>query len=165
MRQSQGRVDTRACVHCGTLTHEHHTQTVMQSSFKAQPPSFIEEIQRDLRAVAMKADHFIFMGYSLPKDDVIYRAFFSARKQVSETKKTDGQAVRCTVVGVDDTNTGWYSPTELGEEKFRKSEVIKAARDIFGDDNVRFFGGGVPNVFLENGVATEDALNRLLQWS
>lgn len=165
MRQSQGRVDTRACVHCGTLTHEHHTQTVMQSSLKAQPPSFIEEIQRDLRAVAMKADHFIFMGYSLPKDDVIYRAFFSARKQVSETMKTDGRAVRCTVIGLDNANTGWYGPAELEDEKFRKSEVLKAARDIFGDDNVRFFGGGVPNVFLESGVATENALERLLQWS
>lgn len=164
-RQSQLRVDARACVHCGTLTYANHTQTVMQSSFKATPPSFIEEIQRDLRAVAMKADHFIFMGYSLPKDDVIYRAFFSARKQVNEKTKTNGTAVRCTVVGRDDENAGWYNPTELDSEKFRKFEAITAARDIFGNDNVRFFGGGVPDVFLENGVATENALNRLLKWS
>lgn len=164
-RQSEWRVDTRACVHCGTLTYAHHTQTVMQSSLKAQPPSFIEEIQRDLRAVAMKADHFIFMGYSLPKDDVIYRAFFSARKQVNEKPKTNGTAVRCTVVGRDYENAGWYSPAELDSEKFRKYDAITSARDIFGSANVRFFGGGVPDVFLENGVATEQALNRLLKWS
>ena len=165
IRQSQGRVDARACVHCKTMTYAHHTQTVMQSSFKAQPPSFIEEIQRDLRAVAMKANHFIFMGYSLPKNDVIYRAFFSARKQKSKPKDIEEQDVRCTVIGLDDANTGWYSHAELGGEKFQKSEVIKAACDIFGKGNVRFFGGGVPGVFLENGVATEFALNRLLEWS
>lgn len=164
-RQSEWRVDTRACVHCETLTHAHHTQTVMQSSFKSPPPSFIEEIQRDLRAVAMKANHFIFMGYSLPKDDVTYRAFFSARKQVYEKSKTNGAAVRCTVIGKDDANIGWYNPTELDSEKFRKFDTITAARDIFGRANVRFFGGGVPDVFLENGVATEYALNRLLHWS
>ncbi len=165
MRNLEWRVDTRACVHCGTMTHEHHTQTVMQSSFKAQPPSFIEEIQRDLRAVAMKADHFIFMGYSLPKDDVTYRAFFSARKQISEKTNVGGKTVRCTVVGWDPANAGWHGPTELKSEKFKGSEVINAARDIFGAANVRFFGGGVPDVFLESGTATERALNRLLQWA
>lgn len=34
----KGEVDARACLHCGTLTYAHHTQTVMQSSFKSQPP-------------------------------------------------------------------------------------------------------------------------------
>ena len=53
-RRRNGAIDARACLHCGTLTYAHHTQTVMQSSFKSQPPSFIEEIQRDLRDVAMQ---------------------------------------------------------------------------------------------------------------
>jgi hypothetical protein len=41
----------------------------------------------------MQVDHIIFMGYSLPPDDVTYRAFFSARRQ------RQGAQVRCTVVG------------------------------------------------------------------
>lgn len=43
----QGKVDARSCVHCGELTFAQHTQAVMQSNFKASPPSFIEEVQRD----------------------------------------------------------------------------------------------------------------------
>ena len=73
--RNEGAIDARACLHCGTLTYAHHTQTVMQSSFKSPPPSFIEEIKRDLRATTMQATHIIFMGYSLPPDDVDYRAF------------------------------------------------------------------------------------------
>jgi hypothetical protein len=58
----EGLVDARACLHCGTITTTEHTQTVMQSSFKGTPPSFIDEIQRDLRALVMRAEHIIFMA-------------------------------------------------------------------------------------------------------
>lgn len=156
-----GAIDARACLHCGTLTFAHHTQMVMQSSFKAQPPSFIEEIQRDLRAVAMKADHVIFMGYSLPLDDVTYRAFFSARCQ---RQKFGGAPVYCTVVGKSDTYPDWYEPASLSSELVEDNSTVRAAIDIFGRNNVRFFGGGVPDVFLEAGVASEAALERLLNW-
>jgi hypothetical protein len=46
-----------------------------------------------------------------------------------------------------------------------ETHPVKAARDIFGEDNVRFYGGGVPNVFLEGGQATDAALELLLNWS
>lgn len=104
-QREKGMIDARACLHCQTLTYAHHTQTVMQSSFKSQPPSFIEEIQRDLRAVTMQANHIIFMGYSLPPDDVTYRAFFSARRH--RRKETKDDPVRCTVVGKSDENPDW----------------------------------------------------------
>ena len=144
-----------------TLTYAHHTQTVMQSSFKSQPPSFIEEIQRDLRAVTMQANHIIFMGYSLPLDDVTYRAFFSARCY----GKQKNESVRCTVVGLDNKYPDWYRPTELKTQSPPGSDTMKAACDIFGEGNVRFYGGGVPNVFLDGGRVTDVALERLLNWS
>ncbi|HZI57141.1 MAG TPA: hypothetical protein VFF39_10220, partial [Verrucomicrobiae bacterium] len=103
--REKGKVDARGCLHCGTLTYAHHTQAVMQSSFKPRLPSFIEEIQRDLRALTMQANHIIFMGYSLPLDDVTYRAFFSARSQRGN--------VRCTVVDWERDHADWYGPTEL----------------------------------------------------
>jgi hypothetical protein len=157
-------VDARACLHCGTLTYAHHTQAVMQSSFKPQPPSFIEEIQRDLRATAMRADHVIFMGYSLPLDDVTYRAFFSARCQ----SRLDDKPVRCTIVTKDLSNPDWYRPSAL-ETRMpapAKDGVVQAANDIFGKDNVRFYGGGIPNVFLDaGGRVTTEKLDHLLDWS
>ena len=106
-------VDARACLHCGTLTYAHHTQTVMQSSFKSQPPSFIEEIQRDLRATTMQANHIIFMGYSLPQDDVTYRAFFSASCQ--RHKGPSDQQVRCTIIGKEN-EPSWLVRTDRTED-------------------------------------------------
>lgn len=158
-KRRKGEVDARACLHCGTLTYANHTQTVMQSSFKSQPPSFIEEIQRDLRATTMQATHIILMGYSLPLDDVTYRAFFSARCQ------RKNNPVRCTVVNLSPDNPDWYGPEELKTRKFQEDHPVKAAYDIFGEDNVRFYGGGIPNVFLDGGVVTDVALERLLNWS
>ena len=157
-QRKKGNVDARKCLHCGTLTYAEHTQAVMQSSFKPRPPSFIEEIQRELRATTMQADHIIFMGYSLPPDDVTYRAFFSARRQ------RRGTEVRCTVVDWDPSNPDWYGPATLRKRIFRSASPVNAACDIFGVQNVRFYGGGVPNVFLDKGKATTGKLDRLLTW-
>jgi hypothetical protein len=162
-QREKGMIDARTCLHCGTLTYAHHTQVVMQSSLKSQPPSFIAEIQRDLRATAMRANHIIFMGYSLPPDDVTYRAFFSASRQRGNPQ---GDAtVRCTVVGKEDDHPDWYGPTELKARTFPDGHAVKAAGDIFNPDNVRFYGGGIPDVFLDGGKATDARLERLLNWS
>ena len=163
-QREKGEVDARACLYCGTLTYAYHTQTIMQSSFKSPPPSFIEEIQRDLRAATMQADHIIFMGYSLPLDDVTYRAFFSARCQRKKEMKDD-RPVRCTIVNKDKKNPDWYGPETLKTRSFKSDHVVKIAGDIFGKDNVRFYGGGIPEVFLDGGRATTIALERLLNWS
>jgi len=152
-----GKVDARGCLHCKTLNYARHTQVVMQSSFKSRPPSFIEEIQRDLQAMTMQAAHIIFMGYSLPPDDVTYRAFFAARSQRTKSP------VLCTVVNKDPDNPGWYRPDQLKTNKI-ENDALKAATEVFGTDNVRFYGGGIPEVFLDGGVATEDRLEALLTW-
>jgi hypothetical protein len=158
-RREIGKVDARKCLHCGTLTYTQHTQAVMQSSFKPRPPSFIEEIQRELRATTMQASHIIFVGYSLPPDDVTYRTFFAARRQ---RHRID---VRCTIVDWDPHNLDWYGPTSLKTRSFAETSPVNAARDIFGDGNVRFYGGGVPGVFLDRGKVTSDKLEQLLDWS
>jgi hypothetical protein len=160
VQRRRGKVDARKCLHCGTLTYAHHTQAVMQSSFKPRSPSFIEEIQRELRATTMQANHIIFMGYSLPPDDVTYRAFFSARSQ------RQGSPVQCTVVDFDQKHQKWYGPDKLKRlrRKLPESSPVHAACDIFGEKNVRFFGGGVPNVFFERGKVTQDKLDKLLTW-
>ena len=121
-----GRVDARQCLHCGTLTYTQHTQAVMQSSFKAQPPSFIEEIQRDLRATTMRASHIIFMGYSLPQDDVTYRAFFSARRQ-----RASDNRVTCTVVGKDDDGS-WLVRPERTRNEARKAPTRSSCESCTG---------------------------------
>ncbi len=158
----EGVVDARTCLHCGTLTTTEHTQTVMQSSFKQPPPSFIDEIQRDLRALVMRADHVILMGYSLPPDDVIYRSFFAARRQ-----RTDAShPVRCTVVGWQPSISGIIGPPNLGPGSFPEGTAVHSAREIFGADNVRFSGEGVPGAFCDaTGGVSDSRLEELFTWN
>ncbi|MWC43243.1 hypothetical protein GQR91_06145 [Sphingomonas carotinifaciens] len=157
----EGIVDARACLHCGTITTTQHAQTVMQSSFKQTPPSFIDEIQRDLRALVMGADHIILMGYSLPPDDVTYRAFFAARRQ----RESSGGPVRCTVVGLDDSRSPLIGPAGIDPDKFAEGDAVNSAREIFGEENVRFCGEGVPDAFCDStGALSAAKLEALFNW-
>ena len=159
---ADGRVDARACAHCAALTYIQHTTTIMQSNFKGTPPPFIQEIQNDLRVAVEVAEHIILFGYSLPPDDVTYRAFFAARKK-------RGEKVRCSVVGVgyDDV---WHYSDEIDDllKKMKQNEspatTLQAARDIFGKDNVRFYGDGIPNVFCDGNKASKEKFHRLINW-
>ena len=163
----RGEVDARACVHCGTLTYMHHTPMQIQSNFKSAPPPFMEEIERDMRVVVENADHIIFMGYSLPPDDVAYRAFFAARS----SRKSDNSP-KCSIVLSRDGPPRWLRWPELDDQlkmmdKTRPpGETLEAARGLFGRENVRFYGGGIPQVFLNNGNdVTESAMDQLLDWN
>jgi hypothetical protein len=166
----RGEVDARACVHCGELTFSQHTQAVMQSNFKAPPPSFIEEVQRDLRVATQAANHVILMGYSLPPDDVTYRAFFAARRQKRSHDGGDGPIVRCSVVGIG-YDDHWHGPDEINqmlpqmEKGVSPRTTLEAARDLFGRDNVRFFGGGIPQVFCEGDTASPRRFQQLIDWT
>lgn len=159
----RGEVDARACVHCQTLTYAHHTQTRMQSNFKGAAPPFLEEIGRDLRVAVQDADHIILMGYSLPPDDVAYRAFFAARQR-RDVK------VKCSVVVGHEEERRWLGPSEWPDRASAMKAgmpprtTLEAAKDLFGKDNVRFFGGGIPQVFLDGGQVTDAAVERLLSW-
>ena len=160
----KGAVDARACVNCDTLTYAHHTQIVMQSNFKGAPPPYIEEIQRDLRAVVQGANHIVFMGYSLPPDDVAYRAFFAARRNRGPEQP------KCSVVVGKDGERRWLDPSELRDLSVEdigdgERETLKAAQELFGKEHVRFYGGGIPNVFLAGERVTDSAVDRLLNWN
>ena len=155
-----GKVDARACVHCETLTYAHHTPVVMQTSFKTPPPPFLEEIQREMRVVVREADHIVLMGYSLPPDDVTYRAFLAAR-----IRKDSERQVMCSVVGKQvGYESRWLYPEEL-QTRDPLPEAVIQAQQLFGRDNVRYFGGGIPEVFLDGDAAvTAHAVDRLLTW-
>ena len=163
----RGEVDARVCVHCETLTHAHHTQTIMQSSFKSPPPPFLDEIKRDLRVAVQNANHVILMGYSLPPDDVDYRAFLSARR-----RRDPNHPVRCSVVTLSEEHgERWYAPSECEAmlPDMKKGEApratLEAARDLFGIENVRFYSGGIPNVFVDGGKVTDSVVEKLLRWN
>ena len=165
----QGEVDARSCVHCDELSYAQHTQTVMQSNFKALPPSFIEEVQRDLRVAVQSANHIILMGYSLPPDDVTYRAFFAARKRRAGKDKK----IRCSVVVDTGYGDEWHYPEAIDKLLSGRlldnpcdspKTTLDAARAIFGKENVRFYGGGIPNVFCESNAVSRRKFDQLIDW-
>jgi hypothetical protein len=55
-------------------------------------------------------------------------------------------------------------PPKLKKRSFAESSPLKAACDIFGAENVRFYLGGIPGVFLDKGKATDAKLEQLLTW-
>ena len=161
-----GAVDARACVHCETLTYAHHTPVVMQTSFKTAPPPFLEEIQREMRVVVQEANHIVLAGYSLPPDDVTYRAFLAARtRKMSGHHKDTEPPVRCSVIGREaGSETRWLYPEEL-DGRGKLPDAVNHARGVFTAKNVRFFGGGIPDVFLDGTAGvSQHAVERLLTW-
>ncbi len=162
-RWHMGEVDVRACVHCRHLTYAHHTPLMMQTSFKTAPPPFLEEIQREMRVVVQEAKHVVLVGYSLPPDDVTYRAFLAARIRKSSEHGED--AVRCSVIGKEvGYESRWLYPEEL-DTKGRLPDAVKHAREVFQAKNVRFFGSGVPDVFLDGAEGvSQSAVERVLTW-
>ena len=167
---NEGKMDLRECIHCDTPTEIHHTPLQMQSNFKSPPPPFMDEMQRDMRVVCQHADHVVFMGYSLPPDDVEYRAFFAAHRR-RDSNKSKG-SVKCSVVVGRDGDCRWLGPSEWPRELSGMDEgkapriTLEAARDLFGEKNVRFYGGGIPQVWLDGGSnVTPSAVERLFTWS
>jgi Zn ribbon nucleic-acid-binding protein len=162
----RGEVDARECVHCGVMTFAQHTQTIQQSNFKQNPPSFIEEVQRDMRVATQAAKHIILLGYSLPPDDVTYRAFFAARQQ------REGSAVQCSVVIGINYGDVWHTPVEIDDLLLKMKtadpllhSTLEGARAIFEKQNVRFYGGGFPQVICDSGKVTTQKFERLIHFS
>jgi hypothetical protein len=101
---------------------------------------------------------------SLPPDDVSYRSFFAARRQRA-LNSGDKPEVRCTIIGYDKKMPGWTDPVALRREDFSEGSAVHSALEIFGSNNVRFYGGGVPAVFLDDaGKVSAQRLEDLLMW-
>lgn len=167
----KGMYDAVQCTHCGQITEAHHTPIVMQTNFKGANPSFIEEIQSDMRVAIEKAKHIIFAGYSLPPDDFIYRSMLAARRKMGKEDKGDN-AVKCSVIDFDrGAEDRWLYKEDL--EAFHKSHsesifynTCQRVADIFGMENIRGYGAGFPNVFLKNGQADGEKVEEMFRiWS
>lgn len=155
----EGIFDAIQCVHCGQMTESHHTAMIMQTQLKEQHPPFLEEIQRDMKVAIENAKHIILLGYSLPEDDFLYRTILSARKK-------DG-TVKCSIVnfqrGLPDK---WLDCGQWKTYKFDHSlnSLCERVSNIFGKENVRLYGAGVPAVFLRHGRASVEKVKQLLEW-
>ena len=60
---------------------------------------------------------------------------------------------------------GQPAETRRLKKSFQESSPVVAAGDIFGEENIRFYGGGIPNVFLDGNAVTEAKVEKLLTWT
>ncbi len=73
--------------------------------------------------------------------------------------------MRCTVVGFDHALPPLAGPGGIDPDVIVRQPAIASAREIFGEDNVRFCGEGVPDAFCgAPGVLSEPKLDALFDW-
>lgn len=65
------------CPYCGTVITHFDFDVLVQSNFKTRN-SFLEELNLSIETEIQKADKIIFIGYSLPPDDIDKRVIFKA---------------------------------------------------------------------------------------
>jgi hypothetical protein len=147
-REERGHYDSMQCFYCGERTGARDNPMVMQTSFKGGYAPFITEAHNEIRALLEKTRHIVLFGYSLPKDDVIWRSFLAARRK--------GRDLFCSVVvGNNSKINRWLLGDDLQDYINSKEEhgrdTILSAREVFGEDNVRAYVGGIPSIFKLTG--------------
>lgn len=158
--------DSMECMHCGAETFAYSAPMIMQTLYKSTPTSFLEEIQRNVRVSLEKARHIILLGYQLPPDDVVWQQTFA---EAVRSRLDCENAAYCTVIVGYNGEKKWLYGDDLKkfvEENQNKTDcdsygipAIENAWSIFGDDKVRAWTGGIPDVF---GDGTESDVNELL---
>jgi hypothetical protein len=164
--------DAVQCLFCGHMTHANDAPMIMQTSYKGGHASFLEEIQRDLKVCLSGTRHVVLLGYQLPPDDLVWRTVFLANRK-------PGKMCCSVVVGYRGGEyTGgpkWLDGIELKnyvnvvKEKEAKEKLadfgipaIESALAIFGDDYVRAYTSGIPQVWMDGDSANKEKILDLL---
>lgn len=156
------------CIFCGSMTKPYDSPLILQSMIKSERHYVLEGIFRELGLVVGNARHLVFAGYSLPRDDYIYRCFFQAAWATKEQKY-------CTVINHDPSyrtkrSDGWLDCRdelvdylESKEGKPSLQHIIRRMLEIFDPDHLRVSLLGVPHVVTAfPGKAPREALIDLL---
>lgn len=69
------KIEKLKCSHCYNDLELSNSSMLLQTNYKVKSP-YIEEIQRSMRIAINKCDKLIFIGYSLPQDDIEYNSIF-----------------------------------------------------------------------------------------
>ena len=71
------------CMSCGTEISAKDFNVLVQSNFKERN-SFLEETRIKMFCELESAERLVFIGYSMPQDDIDYRTFFKSLNNVKE---------------------------------------------------------------------------------
>lgn len=73
------------CMSCGTEISAKDFNVLVQSNFKERN-SFLEETRIKMFCELESAEKLVFIGYSMPQDDIDYRTFFKSLNNVKEVR-------------------------------------------------------------------------------
>ena len=161
--QSLGDSDALQCGYCGTMMGFEQASLLMQTNFKGAMSPYLDETQRELRAALENAKHMVLMGYSLPKDDVLYRSVLAARLG-NPPRERSKKRLYVSLVGKQDKAPSQWLENEEIERLPRDCDLVRIYRDLSsivarGDPErlrVRAYGRGVPSVFAPSGGPVDD---------
>lgn len=126
------------CAHCEKKLTLKDSAMLLQTNYKIKAP-YNEEIQRSMRIAVNKAKKLVFVGYSLPDDDIEYNSIF----RISNHEK---KLVYVVLFQEDAKNE--FFPSQDAKDMCKGSDtekVIQRYCDIFGDENVNVNLAGFPN--------------------
>lgn len=158
---AEGGYDALECCFCGGMTYAYDNFIYPQTQLKCPPPAHVKATTDEALAAISKAKHIVLLGYSMPIDDAIWGSLLSMM-----AKRNDGERLFCSVAATYDPKgpDGWLYGERLREylesvDGTEKCRAIKNAITVFGEENVRAYVKGVPDVFGEGG---EDDVRELL---
>ena len=129
------------CSHCNKKLSLENSAMLLQTNYKIKSPS-LEQIQRSMRVALNNCDRIIFIGYSLPSDDVEYNSLL----RISNANKKEAYVV----LYVDNGENRFVSADEASKKCDKDTEeIIKRFTNIFGKENVKVNLAGFPNVASE----------------
>ncbi len=127
------------CLHCQSPMTTTNSSMLLQTIYK-EKTSYMEEIQQDMRLRIHEAKRIVFIGYSLPDDDIEYRSMFTYNN--AQIKKE----AYVVLYDAHATSNDWLRFTDLNSViSDENKRTAKRFTDVFGEDNVRFNFNGFPN--------------------
>lgn len=103
------------CMSCRTDITAKDFNVLVQSNFKDRN-SFLEETRIKMFCELQSAERLVFIGYSMPQDDIDYRTFFKSLNNVKEVR-----------VVLYDKNSHDFKPISNGDDLSNYSDETKIA--------------------------------------
>ncbi|MBO5319565.1 MAG: hypothetical protein J6B01_07180 [Ruminococcus sp.] len=131
--------NTYKCSHCENKLSLENSAMLLQTNYKIKAP-YIEEIQRSMRVSINNAQKLIFIGYSLPSDDIEYKSIFRIGNR-------NNKKVYVVLYHHDSPNEFLSAAEAMSICKNTNTDTessIKRFCEIFGDNNVKINLAGFP---------------------
>lgn len=170
----KGHFSAIQCIFCGEMTYAYDCPIILQSAIKSDRHYVLDGIFREMGQIIGNARHLVFAGYSLPKDDFIYRCFFQSACAGQHMK---GEKY-CTLISYDEeymkkhSDSVWLEAKEIsaylrgneGDEKTKTT--VNNLLQIYSQDHIRVTFKGIPDIFCKrSGMSLEESLKDVIYWT